>query len=375
MKKVCKIIIWLIVGIVIENICFIYFNNYYFVKKLSINSIKIGNTTLEETLLSIPKNVSDIKISYDDKYAAYSLENSVKITNLETKKDEEIKNEAGEKLVLFKWMPYKDEIFLLIHSSKDKFNYSLNQYSMISHKISNTISIDIGKFTLSDNKVAVKNNNSIIIEDIKTNSSLNGFLVKTENSGNLNYIFYLLNAGVVVQASDKANITSFYPVSFDDCFLYQKAGDNRIYTNLKVYKNGLSDTVPGAVKDLMDEISFDGNLPDQTLKLDSITNTRLIGTDEKGNAYIGSLNEDKINKLYMVSLIASAADFKIYPLKTPVEEKNIVITSDGGVFAVYKNYIINLRNSKNVKYKGGFVQISDHKLYYISNGCLKDVNI
>lgn len=126
MKRLRKFILWIAIGILIENGCFLYFNNYFLVKKLYVTSKNVSSSTLNESLIKLPLKANNIKVSDDGKYAAYSLGNTICVSDLINKKINKIHFNSDEELILFKWMPYKDEIYYLLKTPTAKQVILLN---------------------------------------------------------------------------------------------------------------------------------------------------------------------------------------------------------------------------------------------------------
>jgi hypothetical protein len=374
MKKLRKLILWLVIGILIENGCFLYLNNDFLVKKLYVTSKNISSSILEDTLVKLPQKAEDIKISDDDKYAAYSLKNTICIVNLTTKKTLKVPVNAGEELTLFKWMPYKDEIYYLLKTPNAETDYSLRQFNLLNTNSITSTDIDL------KHSPDLKNKGNITIKDVKRDvTGTNNFILEVQNDASLNLLVTLLNFStknfLQCDSTYFSNITKFCTISSNDYYLYQNSGDNKIYTNACVSTNlnyaYLSRNMSKAFQSLVVPVPYSLNQHPQYLKLDNISNPLLIGSDTLGHIYIGSLNaSNKVSSIYTVSLASDTADFKKYSLGAAEDENNISVTSDSGIFIVHKNYVINVETKKKTEYHGKFVQISSNKLFYIYNGNL-----
>lgn len=368
MKRLRKFILGIAIGILIENGCFLYFNNYFLVKKLYVTSKNVSSSTLKESLIKLPSKANNIKVSDDGKYVAYSLGNTICVSNLTTKKINKIPFKSDEDLILFKWMPYKDEIYYLLKTPTAKTNYSIKQYNILEANYSSSTNIE-----LEDNFYS-KIKNNFTIKDVQSSISLtNGFIVEIQNPSGVSFLRMVRNAlGTQsiypYNSSEFSNIINFCPVNIDSCYLYQDLNNSNIYTNVHVYSNFKFnyDNLSKALQSLIVPAASTANQAPQYLKFDNIKNPLLLGSDTLGNLYIGSLNaKNKISSIYTVPILSDAVNFKKFSLKNAEDEKNISITTNCGIFAVHKNYVINLKNKRKTQYSGKFVQISNNKLFYI----------
>lgn len=378
MKRLRKFILWVIIGILIENGCFLYFNNYFLVKKLYVTSKNVSSSTLNESLIKLPSKANNIKVSDDGKYAAYSLGSTICVSNLSTKKVNKIPFSSDEELILFKWMPYKDEIYYLLKTPTAKISYSIKQYNILKAHISSLTNIE-----LQDNSRS-KSKNNFTIKDVQSSIGItNGFFVEIQNPSGVSFLRIVKNSlGTQniypYDASEFSNIINFCPVSIDSCYFYQDLNSSNIYTNVHVYRNFNFNygSLPKALQSIIVPEDFSVNEAPQYLKIDNIKNPLLLGSDALGNLYIGSCNtKNKISYVYTVSILADAVNFKKFSLKNPEDEKNISITTNCGVFIVHKNYVINLKNKRKTQYRGKFVQISNNKLFYVDKGSLISCDI
>ncbi|MFL0249028.1 hypothetical protein ACJDT4_01220 [Clostridium neuense] len=378
MKRLRKFILWMTIGILIENGCFLYFNNYFLVKKLYVTSKNVSSSTLNESLIKLPSKANNIKISDDGKYAAYSLGNTICVSKLTTKKVSKIPVNSDEELILFKWMPYKDEIYYLLKTPTAKTSYSIKQYNILKANYSSSTNIQ-----LQDNSYS-KSKNNFTIKDLQSSISVaNGFIAEIQNPSGVSFL-RAVNNSLGTQniypynSSEFSDIINFCPVNIDYCYLYQDLNNSNIYTNVHVY-NGFKfgyNNLPKALQNLIVPVAFTANETPQYLKLDNIKNPLLLGSDTLGNLYIGSLNDkSKISSIYTVNLMIDTLNFKKLSLKNAEDEKNILITTNCGIFIVHKNYVINLKNKRKTKYSGKFVQISNNKLFYIYKGSLISCDI
>jgi|GEM_PF-3138053 len=382
MKRLRKVILWMAIGILIENGCFLYFNNYFLVKKLYVTSKSVSSSTLNESLNKIPSKANNIKVSDDGKYATYLLKNTICISNLANKKVNKIPISDDEKLILFKWMPYKDEIYYLLKTPAAQTNYCIKQYNILDGK-----SKILSNIALKDSPHSKSTNNSII-KDVQSSIGItNAFIAEIQNSSGLSFLAFINNNFGTqdicpYNANVFSNIMNFCPVNIGFYYLYQDFKDSTIYINTHLYSGfslGGSD-ISKALQSLIVIEPESENLNDfqkpQHLKLDNIKNPRLLGSDTLGNLYIGSLNDkSKISSIYTVNLMLDTLNFKKFSLKNAEDEKNISITTNCGVFIVHKNYVLNLKNKKKTQYDGRFVQIANNKLFYIYKGSLISCDI
>lgn len=369
MKRLKKIIIMIIIvavsGLVIENGCLIYFNNYFLVKKASIKSQKVESKVIQKKLFKINGDMSDIKISDDGKFAASSDRKSIKLEDLTNGKTDEIKISEGQKIDCFDWMAYKDQVYFALSSTNDKMLHIFKNYNAINRKIDDEYNVN---FIRLDNRYRPESIPETII-DIKNSSSFDGLLIKTLNEKsqgdiwNFNNMEQSLSHGGEKRCArniiyDPSNVETYFPVNIDNTFIFQVFRNNKVYVSTNVLNTSK------AIKSM---ITLPSDKKVNELNID-IDNPKILFVDEYGKTFIGSVNGGKIAKVYVVPLIGDTAEIKNYNLKAPVEEKNIIFTRNGDAYVVSGSSIVNIVNRKKTKFSGEFIQIADKKIFYKSKG-------
>lgn len=180
MRKLKKISILIISGLVLEMLCLLYLNNVFLNKKAVATFKDIKTDIKDKKIFSINNKISNIKISSDDQYAVYENHGKLEAYDIKNKRKINIQMDAGTKVLTYDYMPYEDKLFMLQNTSGAK--YYIVIYDLRTKKELNRSYM----FEMAFLGGEIQGN----LSEVKTSSGIEGFLVKESSEVNGEYINY-----------------------------------------------------------------------------------------------------------------------------------------------------------------------------------------
>lgn len=341
MKIIKKLALWLVCVTILELVGFTYVNNHFLAKETTVTTKNILREKLssEQELSKIPEGASEINISCDGKYMCYSQNNELRFMDLASKKEEIINPSPDSRIVLNKWVEGIDNLLIIEQSTKTDNTFSVCWYNVLEH-IKNKpmqLSNDLYNKYLKLQKVK--------IENVSISSGTESFILQTIDSKGKKRINTVTFNGSIGYFDESKEIENIYLLNSTEKFIYEDRSDGKI----KAYD------------------SVRGEVPLDTSKLG---NAILLKVDKDDNVFIGSLKDNKINKIYYKSMVIDNDSFKIIDLKKNIDRINLITTFDGNNYEIKRDAVKNLKNNKEYKFKGQFLQISNNNIFSIDNGYL-----
>lgn len=353
MKILKKIFALAILGVVLEAVIFLYLNNIFLKKKAVATFKNIETKTYDNKLFSVAGKISNIKISYDNKYAVYEKNGELEVYDIENKAKSDVPVKDGTKIKSYDYMPYEDKLF--ISECDSNLRYSIAIYDL---KLKNEVK-GISSFNINAPDDNTKND----LCDVKVSKEGSDFLIKGigADSDVINYRGDRMNEYDTNRDMPKIKIGEFFPLSSEWSFVLQNSKSGEIY---------IFNEAPSS---LISNFHTDKSGNSITKVNTNITTPKLLYVDEKDNIYIGSLKQNKIAEIECKSL--NNKTFKKYTLKKAAEENNIKFLSDGSIFAVEHGQIRNLKNNKITKINGDFIQIQSNKIFYKKGNSIMEKDV
>lgn len=355
MRKLKKVAILIISGLILEMLCFLYLNNVFLNKKAVATFKDIKTAIKDKKIFSITNKISNIKMSDDDKYAVYESDGKLEAYDIKNKSEINIQMDAGAKVLTYDYMPYEDKLFMLQNTSGAQ--YYIVIYDLITKKELNRICV----FEMAFLGGKIQGN----LSEVKTSSGIEGFLIKESNGANGEYInYYGQEAEIYSTFIDfpKIKINNFFPLSGQGCFVIQNADTKEI------------DTI-----NIGHIYMFTGKTPNfissekAIKKVDTtVKEPELLYVDGRDGMYIGAMKGDKITEIEY----KNDKNSKKYILKKPTKESNIKFLQDESIYAVEQGQVRNLKNNKITKINGSFIQMQANKIFYKKGKAVmeKDIN-
>lgn len=344
MKGFKLLIIWTIIGIVLELPIFYYFNNFYSSSSTSFKNEMISEhkekVENKDIKIKIPQDADDIRTSFDNKYVSYYQKDNLEIVNTSDGNIIKVEPNKGGKISYYKWLPDNDRIIIAEKSNESRKNV-LRFYSFDASKNDKKQIIDFDNQVLKINLSDKKGN----VEDIALSTLSHTMYIKVSSGGKRGEL-YLVNVMNQIEKM-KTNtylIGNIALLENSDNLLYESLGKGRI-------------------------VSYSDK---SYIKTDSKLKIKLLGVDEKEKIYLGEIKDDKVIKIFSGDLKTPFSNWSTISLSRGFEQKSIFITKSGDIFINYslEGYIYNTKNSKKISYKGRLVDIVDNKIISVYDDVL-----
>lgn len=336
MKNLKKITIWIGLSLLIQFIGFFYVDKYYLATNATVKVKKVENKTSDkkpEVSVSIPDNAEHISVSFDGKYVAYYDGDKLQVCNTKTGQNIDVSFAEGVKVSYYKWLSDRNRMLIgEKHNNDEGAGFKLSYYD-----VDKNAKEEIKNLTWADENSEVKN--------IQASTLTNVIYVKVARSGGRSSIYWINIMKEMKKINTKAYLVGETAILYhDDKLLYEDATYNRIYaTNM-----------------------------DESIRIDGVDKPRILGVDSDDNAYIGSMENEKITKIYFGTLDKPTSQWNVIPLREPVDKKDIFISEQGKVLINdnLKGIMKEVSTGKETSYTGKFLQIYSTGVASIKDGKL-----
>lgn len=331
MKHLKKIIVWAMLSLFIQLSGLFYLDKFYFINETSFKEKKVDVAAKKKASkadIKIPEKAINITTSYDGKYLAYFVGETLKVLNTDNGEEKNVQLEDAAKVSYYKWLPDVNSIIIAEKYTSNKGDYlMLTNYDVAKNKkkdIKDERNGESGHIYLPDKKSEV--------EDIELSTLTNIIYVKIGHNGGKNAL-YSIN---VMGQMEKKRINSYVTGNFV-IFPHE---DKLAYDDLtyhKVYVTG----VQGAIN------------------IKGVTRPTTIAVDSDDRLYIGQTEGEKIKKIFFGTIKESTDNWKSIDLKVPAERKDIYVSEDGKVYANdnLRGVVTDLGTGMETSYKGEFLQM------------------
>lgn len=342
--KFKNIIAWSLLGLFIEFFGFLYVdkvylaesNNFKF-KQVDINKKK----NLVKLNIDIPKNADMLCVSYDGKYAAYSVNGQLTVVDRVKNSSKSVKLYEDTTCSFLKWLPDRNILYI----AERRTSSSVASIRLASYNAEKNDNVQweydgkIVKIILPSKGYEVKD------MAISTQTSVTYICAESAYRS----IIYRYN---IMSQSDKAPIKFSYKVGkigvmqLED----QLAYENPVYRKLVI--QGHSNFLNGK----------------------GINNPCFLGGDYDGNAYIGKRSGQEVTKVYYGTFDESFSKWNSIDVTGNMSENDIFVSVGGNIYGndTVKNEIINLKSGKNTKYSGKFISVNKEAVVYLDGSKLTE---
>ncbi|PRR77719.1 hypothetical protein CLLI_22830 [Clostridium liquoris] len=340
MKNVKRIITWIVLSLLVQFAVFFYIDKYYLATNTTVKLKKIENKNLDkkpDAEVKIPESAENISVSFDGKYVAYYDGDKLQVVNTKTGEIRDISFNEGVKVSYYKWLSDRNRMLIgEKHNTDGSYGFKLSYY-------------DVDKNTKEEIKDLTWADEDSEVEDIQASTLTNVIYVKVARSGGKSSIYWINIMNEMKKINTKAYLVGETAILYhEDKLLYEDATYHKIYaTNME------------------DSIDIDG-----------VKDPRLLGVDSDDNAYIGSMENGKITKIYYGLLENPTSKWNVIPLSGPVDKNNIYISEQGKVMINdnLKGTIKEVSTGKETSYKGKFLQVYSTGVASIKDGKLIKTN-
>ena len=332
MKGFKKLIVWALIPITLELVGFTYFNNFYLNNETSFNTKKVDLVSIKPTKINV--NISDsaknIAVSYNGNYISYFENGVINVVDTTNNNKKEINSDSSSTFSKYIWLPDRDIMLIAekcvgnngaSYIKFQSYNAKKNEKTILSDQNNKQINIHL-------------NDSRSDVQDITLSTATNVTYVQVGLKGTKSKI-YRINVMAQIESIQYVNCTlgNIAATNNEDKLVYEDSTYNRI-----------------RVAGMKDVIATGENATHY-----------LLGTDNQDSIYIGNGENNKVNKIFVVSLNKPRSQWKTIVLKQSADKNNIYITRAGKIYIndLSTNSVLNLETGKETNYKGIFVKLYD----------------
>lgn len=328
-----------------------YLNNFYFNDNIIPNTTMIPSATNGDTvskttetnitkkskinaytISDIPKEVSNISISYDNQYCMYLYNGIIYIKDIQTNK---IKSKITDSSQIANAILLDDRNMILYFTIDRKTALNSDKINIRTYNIDNNVSMFQQSFSIT----ATSN-----IKKVEYSSLTNLIVINTERNSNnqiTDKVYYInIMKRVKLLASEK--IVDNMVLLHKSLSLYYQNNGGALFCNSKKIAGFENEKI------------------------------KLLGCDVNDNIYVQSMTQK--NNFYVLN------NNKIMnTIKLKDSDYTKILYNGSAIYVVYRNYVINLVNDTNKKItydkNTSFMNIVDKRIYVRNNNEIKTEEI
>ncbi|MFL0252706.1 hypothetical protein ACJDT4_20020 [Clostridium neuense] len=362
MKRITKIIIWILISLTLQSAVLLYFNNFRVNKKVTYKKIDIPARKKSDMKVSIPSGAYNIKVSSTGKFVSYYLKNSIHVIEMDTGKDNSINLEVPVADTSISWRASDDKLMVIErkYSSIKVYTYSPKENNMKRN------------LNMKNEAEAYPVGSSYRITGIEQNNKNTLIYLKVTQNGSGNYSLLKkldISTGIKELQLPIHNIGNYYIFKSENTIVFEDEVDKKVYMRSN---NGYN----------------------QKLQVPQVTNSKLLGVDDNGMVYIGKLVNNKVSQVYTCNISTGNAEgtggsnsekkahmlntfkgnWSTISLKESIQPKNIYVSDTGGLYTIdsQKGVVSNVKTAKKYSFKGTYVCMfgdnSDGGIISLSDG-------
>lgn len=328
MKILKRIYMWVILAVFINVFLLSYVEFGYLSGQTNIESEPFEKTSGEEVKnisINIPENAKNIKVSYDNLYISYTIENKLIIREFDTGKDvNSIPSFEGD-LNYYRWMPDRNLIIYGIKTLK----YGLAKIKVLNYDVENERSID--NYPIIECPTEISS-----IEKIQISTVINCIYIKIKTSETRCRIYKIdiMNYMKRIMTTD---------LETDILGLFNS--DILIFTDNEK-KVQLLNGVTGVTSLLANKYKYS-----------------LIAVDNKNDSiYIGILDDSGNVREILTGTMKEFEnhEFKQYPLLSSIKVEDIFVTDIGNIYTYDRiDKITDIKSKEETKIDGRPLYVRD----------------
>lgn len=353
MKRITRIIIWILISLTLQSSVLLYFNNFRSNKKVIYKKIDIPTLKKSNMKVSIPNGAYNIKISYTGKFVSYYLKNSIHVTEMYTGKDNTINLEVPATDANVSWRASDDKLMVIErkYSSIKVYTYSPKENNI---KRNLNMKNEAETYPIGVN---------CRITGIEQNNKNTLIYLKVTQNGSKNYSFLKnldISTGIKELQLPIHNIGNYYIFKSENTVVFEDEADKKVYMR-----------------------SNNGYI--QRIQMPKVTNSKLLGVDDNGTVYIGKLVKNKVSEVYTCNISTGNAEGTIGNsslkkahmlnvskgswntifLKGQVDPKHIYVSDTGDLYTVdsQNGVVSNIKKEKKYSFKGSYVCVFGDNSY------------
>lgn len=338
MKRVTKVIIWMLISLVLQFAVLLYFNNFYKVnKKITYNRVDMPSKKKSNINADIPKEAYNIQVSSTGKFVSYYLKNSIHVITMDINKDNAIKLDVPSFDTSISWRSSDDKLMVI---EKKNTRIKVYTYDPKENKLDRNLNMQNEAKSYPVGSVYK-------ITGIQQNNKNTLIYLKVTQNGSKNYSFLKkldISTGIDTMELPIHNIGNYYIFKSENKLVFEDEVDKKIYMT-----------------------SDKGRT--QPLKIQGVIGLKLLGVDDNGIVYVGKLINGRINEIYARDISTGSAEgsssktvvlkgnWSKIALKFEVDSKHIYVSDLGDIYIIdnKKGTALNIKSGKKVSFKGNYV--------------------
>lgn len=321
MKVLKGILICTVIGIVIQNLAFLYVEKIYLVSNNSYAIKKIETSSSSKMECNINDKAYDIQVSHDGDFISYIVDGNLKIYDAKNDKENSYKEVSG-KLVYYKWLTDCNKIIAI-----EKIIKSGKQYFVpISYDARSGEGNEITDFDMKEIKIKASDSEKIDMVAFSTVSS--SLYIKVKDEAGKSDLYYANQMNDLEKVKSKIVIGNMVvPITSSNVVM---ENDNKILI--------LNET--------------------DSLNIPNVSKPRILGTDKNNKVYFCDDNNGKTNLIYYADVTEKNYRWSRIKLKNEENISDIYIDYSGQTYVNYpkEKKIKELKKDLEISYEGEFLQ-------------------
>jgi hypothetical protein len=342
--KALRLYKWVILSVIFQVIILMFFNNVYLNNRGEATMTLLPTDDQQSSkkqviTVSIPKDATDIKVSYDSGYVGYMLDKKLEVYDIKAKKVAKSISLKSDIITNFHWLSDRNT---LVYATRTPDEVP-GAVQVITYSMDTDVQHDYPKIS------GLPRKSEIVSIDLSHLTNTIYTLVKTSATEAKIYRYNVMSQ--LYHISNTSAETIIKNMQYTDKLVYQDGRNNKV--NIFTWNEPRGSTA---------------NL---SLKNKAVL-LKVAGSDDE--MFFGELNSDnKVSKVIYGKEKESPDNWKSLALKTPALPENIVVTSVGDILELDENkkIVYNLSKNKNTSYKGKLIEVTDGQIVSMDNNELK----
>lgn len=335
MNKLKLFLKWGLLSVILQCLVLFVFDKFYFKLNSNVNvkAIDIASQyTKENKDVKLPGDMLDKKISYDGEYVAY-LNNNNELKVFNTLKEEETNVDIeNEKASYYTWLRDRNRLLVITDTKYNSRQNTVNLYS-VDVDTNKTKKIELGNINSSYkvSEITASTKTGVIYIEFTNDETKESMVKRIDNNDDVTDVSLVTETPGNIEIMPRA-----------DRLVYDSEKESGIYLTQPNKKLGIN----------------------QSFKV------RLLGVDETGNVYFGEMKDKKVFKVVYGDVEKPIDNWNKIQLDKDLDLSNIYIGKDGEIYVLDsdKKVVKDIKNGKEYKYEGDFLQMYSNGFATVING-------
>lgn len=324
MKHIKRLVGWAILSLIIQVGTLFILDRFIFKQSSAFESKKIElDKPYEDKInIKIPKDSSDIKISYNGKYMSYFKREGLNIIETKSGHNRGIETENKGEVMYYEWLYDRDMIVILEKVNKK----GKDIIQLVTYNPKNSATTLVTEICDFKSGMKIKN----ITESVFT--SVYYVYVSNNEGYDRCYRIDINNDKSDIQLKG-AGIENMRVIPHKDRLIYDDVVNNNIYATS----------------------------PNTKLKFNTNNKLRLIGIDRNDTIYVGEVIGDKISTIIYGNIDEDTSLWNIIKLDSPANSSDLFFNSKSEILVndVLEGKVKNITTGKGYTYTGKCIDVKD----------------